>query len=607
MTTLSIQPPFPLLTDIDGQPLENGYIWIGVANLPPIGNPIAVYWDAALTQPAALPVRTAGGYPMNNGTPGRLYVGSDYSILVQNKNGSTLYSAPAATERYSDPVITGVSSAEVSFLQAGAGAVTRTAQSKMRDVVSVLDFGADPTGVADSWQAITNAAARASASKLPLVLDGILKTSAELDFSAVPIIQSNNAVIRPSFDTGSAVKYVAASGQFIENMKLLGNLTVEWPTQDWTKERTSFYFSNVYNGEFHISSKKATRGIVCLGNNSGVVHNNFYLGDFFNNLVGVWLDAVNATGWCNMNRFYGGFFYGDGNPTGSLYASRAGHIYMASSPYPVNGNVFMYPSLEWGNTTGGYRLARLGGTRNKLFVGYCEISSGDTTWIVDTGLENFIDATYVPYVIGYDPSLSGANNRLDVSGATYPWVQGQYAYFDGGGAQGTQIYRGNSVTRPVGEFKNVGGGPGLRVGGGVDFSTNGTVLFDPTPIPFTALVSGSTTAGTGTYDRALGSIVLTAKSVSLTVSVKWTAHTGTGDIEITNLPVTSLNDPEAYIAVAVSHSGVTMTAGNTMQAWIFPNEAKIRIHQVPTGGGASAPVPLGGSGTISLTATYRIQ
>jgi parallel beta-helix repeat protein len=154
MTALSIQPPFPLLTDIDGQPLEDGYIWIGVANLPPIGNPINVYWDAALTQPAALPIRTRGGYPVNSGTPARLYVNSDYSIQVQNKNGSVVYSAPQATERYSDPVITGVSSAEVSFLQAGSGAVVRTAQSKMRDVVSVKDFGAVGDGVTDDTVAI---------------------------------------------------------------------------------------------------------------------------------------------------------------------------------------------------------------------------------------------------------------------------------------------------------------------------------------------------------------------------------------------------------------------------------------------------------------------
>jgi hypothetical protein len=102
MTALSVQPPFPIMTDIDGQPLEDGYIFIGVVNLAPIGNPITVYWDAALTIPASQPIRTRGGYPMNSGTPARLYVNSDYSIQVQNRNGSVVYSSPTATERFGD-------------------------------------------------------------------------------------------------------------------------------------------------------------------------------------------------------------------------------------------------------------------------------------------------------------------------------------------------------------------------------------------------------------------------------------------------------------------------------------------------------------------------
>jgi len=102
MTALSVQPPFPIMTDIDGQPLEDGYIFIGVVNLAPIGNPITVYWDAALTIPASQPIRTRGGYPMNSGTPARLYVNTDYSIQVQNKNGSVVYSSPTATERFGD-------------------------------------------------------------------------------------------------------------------------------------------------------------------------------------------------------------------------------------------------------------------------------------------------------------------------------------------------------------------------------------------------------------------------------------------------------------------------------------------------------------------------
>jgi hypothetical protein len=84
MSALSIQPTYPIFTDIDGQPLEAGYVWIGTANLDPQTNPINVYWDAALTILAPQPIRTLAGYPSNSGTPARLYVNSDYSIRFMN-------------------------------------------------------------------------------------------------------------------------------------------------------------------------------------------------------------------------------------------------------------------------------------------------------------------------------------------------------------------------------------------------------------------------------------------------------------------------------------------------------------------------------------------
>jgi len=102
MTALSIQPTYPILTDIDGQPLEDGYIFLGVINLDPIANPITAYWDAALTVTATQPIRTRGGYPMNAGAVGRLYVNSNYSIQVQNKSGYVVYSAPSDTNRFGD-------------------------------------------------------------------------------------------------------------------------------------------------------------------------------------------------------------------------------------------------------------------------------------------------------------------------------------------------------------------------------------------------------------------------------------------------------------------------------------------------------------------------
>jgi len=138
MSALSIQPPFPIFTETDGQPLENGYIWLGTINLNPIVNPIAAYWDAALTIAAVQPIRTLNGYPVYQGTPARIYVNSDYSIQVQNRNGSVVYSAPAATERYGGII----NASDVVYDPAGTGAVATTVQTKLRESVSVKDFGA---------------------------------------------------------------------------------------------------------------------------------------------------------------------------------------------------------------------------------------------------------------------------------------------------------------------------------------------------------------------------------------------------------------------------------------------------------------------------------
>jgi len=93
MSALSVEPPYPAFAGTDGQPLEDGFINVGVVNLNPITNPIAAFFDAALTIPAAQPIRTSGGYPVYQGTPSRIYTNGDYSIQVQNKNGTVVYTS----------------------------------------------------------------------------------------------------------------------------------------------------------------------------------------------------------------------------------------------------------------------------------------------------------------------------------------------------------------------------------------------------------------------------------------------------------------------------------------------------------------------------------
>ena len=88
----NIGSPYELFTDTSGNPLEDGYLYIGTAGLNPETNPVAVYWDDSLTLAAAQPVRTLNGFPSRGGTASRLYCGTDYSLTVKDKNSVIVFS-----------------------------------------------------------------------------------------------------------------------------------------------------------------------------------------------------------------------------------------------------------------------------------------------------------------------------------------------------------------------------------------------------------------------------------------------------------------------------------------------------------------------------------
>ena len=100
MSATSISSPYPIFTESDGTPLESGYIYIGTANANPETSPISVYWDAALSIPASQPIRTLGGYPIYNGSPGRIYANSNYSITVKDKNEELIVTSPVSTDEF---------------------------------------------------------------------------------------------------------------------------------------------------------------------------------------------------------------------------------------------------------------------------------------------------------------------------------------------------------------------------------------------------------------------------------------------------------------------------------------------------------------------------
>ena len=93
MTTTIVSSPYEVFQDTSGQPLESGYIYVGTANLDAEANPVQVYFDRSLTIPAAQPIRTLGGFPVNSGTAAKIYVSGDYSIKVRDKTQSLVFSS----------------------------------------------------------------------------------------------------------------------------------------------------------------------------------------------------------------------------------------------------------------------------------------------------------------------------------------------------------------------------------------------------------------------------------------------------------------------------------------------------------------------------------
>jgi hypothetical protein len=157
VTIYAVASPVPLWLDLDGSPLDNGELFLGVAGQNPVTTPVAVYWDSSGTQPASLPLKTMNGMAVRNGAPSIFYVDGDYSVMAFNKRGSIAISA--ASSLLVNPVAAlelalaaSDGSNGIGWLQAGAGAVARTLQDKNRDIVDARDFGirASNTAAANS-------------------------------------------------------------------------------------------------------------------------------------------------------------------------------------------------------------------------------------------------------------------------------------------------------------------------------------------------------------------------------------------------------------------------------------------------------------------------
>jgi hypothetical protein len=150
--SLQIVSPFQQFFDRDGSPLDNGFVYVGTVNLNPETNPLTIYYDDALTIPAAQPLRTSNGYIVRNGSPARLYTSQeDFSLTVRDKSGVLVFTVADATSlsNLATQLASSSGSSLVGYNQGGVGAVDRTVEDRLQERVSPLDYGAAGDGVTD--------------------------------------------------------------------------------------------------------------------------------------------------------------------------------------------------------------------------------------------------------------------------------------------------------------------------------------------------------------------------------------------------------------------------------------------------------------------------
>lgn len=135
MATTSEARALPFFTDLLGQPLSSGFIYIGQAGLDPIAYPAVIHSDIAGTIVVAQPVRTTNGHAAAAGSLIHLFVPIPYSITILDSAGRLVYASLNET----DPVAISVSSSSVQSAPNLAALRARSGASSNQ--VWVTDFG----------------------------------------------------------------------------------------------------------------------------------------------------------------------------------------------------------------------------------------------------------------------------------------------------------------------------------------------------------------------------------------------------------------------------------------------------------------------------------
>ena len=393
----------------------------------------------------------------------------------------------------------------IGWIQAGVGAVARTVQAKLRDQVSVKDFGATGDGATNDVAAIQ--AALDSGAKRVVFPDGNYLVSSYLTLPVLATLQidfSAGAWILAGANNVKVFKStVSAYGTVINNPQIDGNGKTGVTAFEFVNFAARCAIANPY-------IKDCNTGIylkqLCVG--ASIIAP--YISNTANPII--IKDGSNCVSILNPQIDSDGSGSNGGAATAGI-AVVAGPTYDAVSARIIGGYVqgFKYgvsDSLCWGTNIDGTYFER--NPTADIYLVDCKMPKvQDTMHLAAIGAVCVLaTGTYGTRVI--NPILGAGGRSLGLFNFDGTNSDAQY-----------EIGEGASINAALGTVTGINPLPKVEYG------------------TFTPVVVGATSAGAGTYSYQNGIYRKIGKIFEFNITLIWSAHTGTGVLTVTGLPASA--------------------------------------------------------------------
>lgn len=327
-----------------GIPLVGGKVYTYAAGTT---TPLATYTDAAAGTPNANPVILD-----SRGEASIFFSAVNYKIVVKDSLDSTIWTqdnlAGDAAGKLRTDLAASTGSALVGHIASGAGSVATTVQVKLRERVSVKDFGAVGDGVTDDTAAIQAAwDSLTDGSTLTFPPGTAYKITDTLEFfdNGRVTVEFNGQLINASSFTGTArpaLHFKGISQSRIGGIFVIGNLT-SVSKGVWFDADADSTFIHTVIGKIHVSGCDIG---VMFGNDQGYQFSDSTVEDVYGAdcNIGVYMTGENTLAMyyqrvaAYANNNYGVIIEQGGGCIGSLQVADSGYDIYFGSPAGTNGN-----------------------------------------------------------------------------------------------------------------------------------------------------------------------------------------------------------------------------------------------------------------------------